>query len=135
HLPLYLWVSNLSLALLLGCAATTGTERVSARSNASSSSSGSRPSQRAHSNSVDKPVVRFFNRDLAAVLNFRHIVMSLCNTGDIPEQFKHGTPMLQLRQLPPMPTHEFTKVETHNARRLLVRSLRRYKLRQELREH
>ncbi|KAJ2541073.1 hypothetical protein EV175_006177, partial [Coemansia sp. RSA 1933] len=62
-----------------------------------------------YSDSKDKPVVRFFNRDLAVVLNFRHIVLSLRNTGDIPERFKRETPMLELRQLPPMPVREYTK--------------------------
>ncbi|KAJ2554186.1 hypothetical protein EV175_002671 [Coemansia sp. RSA 1933] len=92
------------------------------------------PFQRAHSDSKDKPVVRFFNRDLAAVLNFRHIVLRLRNTDDIPERFKRKTSIPKLRQLPPMPEREHTKVQTHNARRRSVHRLHRCTLRQELRE-
>ncbi|KAJ2248674.1 hypothetical protein GGI13_004561 [Coemansia sp. RSA 455] len=41
---------------------------------------------------ADDKTSRKFNRNMAAVLNFRRILVSLQETGDIPEKFKHGTP-------------------------------------------
>ncbi|KAJ1770575.1 hypothetical protein IW140_003324 [Coemansia sp. RSA 1813] len=38
-----------------------------------------------------EPVARFWNRDLAAVLNFRHILHSLRQTHERPERFRRGT--------------------------------------------
>ncbi|KAJ2033372.1 hypothetical protein H4S03_005694 [Coemansia sp. S3946] len=35
---------------------------------------------------------RLFNRNEAAVMNFRRIVDSLCETGDIPQALKRSTP-------------------------------------------
>ncbi|KAJ2843190.1 hypothetical protein J3B02_005345, partial [Coemansia erecta] len=31
---------------------------------------------------------QLYNRDLAAILNFKHIVDGLCTNGKIPEQFR-----------------------------------------------
>ncbi|KAJ1910451.1 hypothetical protein LPJ71_003194, partial [Coemansia sp. S17] len=41
---------------------------------------------------ADDKTSRKFNRNMAAVLNFRRILVSLRETGDIPEKFKRGTP-------------------------------------------
>ncbi|KAJ1922783.1 hypothetical protein LPJ71_001077 [Coemansia sp. S17] len=41
---------------------------------------------------ADDKTSRNFNRNMAAVLNFRRILVSLRETGDIPENFKRGTP-------------------------------------------
>ncbi|KAJ2245790.1 hypothetical protein GGI13_005702 [Coemansia sp. RSA 455] len=42
--------------------------------------------------SADDKTSRKFNQNMAAVLNFRRILVSLRETGDIPENFKCGTP-------------------------------------------
>ncbi|KAJ2572243.1 hypothetical protein IW140_000992 [Coemansia sp. RSA 1813] len=48
------------------------------------------------------PVARFWNRDLAAVLNFRHILHSLRQTHKKPERFRRGT-TLPLAKKPKKP--------------------------------
>ncbi|KAJ2468616.1 hypothetical protein GGI03_000879 [Coemansia sp. RSA 2337] len=42
--------------------------------------------------SADDKTSRKFNQNMAAVLNFRRILVSLRETGNIPENFKCGTP-------------------------------------------
>ncbi|KAJ2531392.1 hypothetical protein EV175_007224, partial [Coemansia sp. RSA 1933] len=43
--------------------------------------SSSRSTESAHNRETNKPKARFFNRNVAAVLNFRHILFSLRETG------------------------------------------------------
>ncbi|KAJ2549580.1 hypothetical protein EV175_004394, partial [Coemansia sp. RSA 1933] len=50
--------------------------------------------------SSSKPKARFFNRDVAAVLNFRHILFSLRATNTTPEHFTHGFKKPECRLLP-----------------------------------
>ncbi|KAJ2666361.1 hypothetical protein IW148_001080 [Coemansia sp. RSA 1199] len=40
----------------------------------------------------DEVIERLWNRDLAAVLNFRHILFSLRETGTVPTRFQRGQP-------------------------------------------
>ncbi|KAJ1767375.1 hypothetical protein LPJ74_005407 [Coemansia sp. RSA 1843] len=45
-----------------------------------------------------EPAARFWNRDLAAVLNFRHILYSLRQTHERPERFRRGTTLPPARK-------------------------------------